>query len=175
MTSKLTQVLAVGASLAALIAVVGWLHVSEALHDARTHLTASTLEPIAALLNEDQAILAELQSEPFAEQDSGILRSYLIKVRRDGVAKTAPMKQRLDQLAENNTALVTLITAYSQRATTPAFMQEASKFRTYAVAWRDRWNSTMELFMAGGDFPAASVPYPVGFLAAVRGELAANR
>jgi hypothetical protein len=27
---------------------------------------------------------------------------------------------------------------------------EADRFRNYASAWRDRWNSVMELFMAGG-------------------------
>jgi hypothetical protein len=53
------------------------------------------------------------QEEPFTEKDAGILASYLTKIRRDGVAKHADMKQRLDQLAENNTALVTLIKAYS--------------------------------------------------------------
>ncbi len=61
------------------------------------------------------------------------------------------MKQKLDQLAENNTAIVTLITAYSIQAKTSAFTTEAGKFRNYASAWHDRWNSVMELFMAGGN------------------------
>ena len=61
------------------------------------------------MLEENQTLLKELQADPFTEKDSGILESYLAKIRRDGVAKHADMKQRLDQLAENNTAIVTLI------------------------------------------------------------------
>jgi hypothetical protein len=135
-----------------------------------------TLEPIEALLDENQAIIKELQTEPFtAEKDAAILGSYLAKIRRDGVPKHADMKQRLDQLAENNTAVVTLIKAYSPQAKTPAFKSEADKFRNYAAAWRDRWNGVMELFMAGGNYAASDVPFPTGFHDAVNAEIAAAR
>jgi hypothetical protein len=130
---------------------------------------------MAALLKENESLTTELQAEPFVEKDNGILESYLIKIRRDGVAKNAPMKQRLDQLAENNTALITLITVYSQHARTAAFTSEANKFRNYASSWRDRWNSVMELFMAGGNYPAAGPAFPKEFEAAVQAEIAANR
>ena len=82
------------------------------------------------------------------------------------------MKQRLDTLAENNTAIVTLIKAYAPRAKTAAFVAEGDKFRNYASAWRDRWNSVMELFMAGGNYAASGVPLPRGFAAAVDAEIA---
>ena len=82
------------------------------------------------------------------------------------------MKQRLDQLAENNIAIVTLLKAYAPRATTPTFTTEADKFRNYASAWRDRWNSVMELFTAGGNHAASGVPFPSGFPAAVDEEIA---
>jgi hypothetical protein len=94
---------------------------------------------------------------------------------RAGVAKHAPMKQRLDQLAENNTAIVALIKAYAAQARSPAFTSEADHFRNYASAWRDRWNSVMELFMAGGNYPAAEVPFPKAFPAAVQAEIAAAK
>jgi hypothetical protein len=83
------------------------------------------------------------------------------------------MKQRLDQLAENNTAIVTLIKAYGRHAKTTAFTAEADKFRNYGAAWRDRWNSVMELFMAGGNYAASEVPFPVGFPPATQAEIAA--
>jgi hypothetical protein len=124
---------------------------------------------------ENQALIQELQAEPFTERDSGILESYLAKIRRDGVSKHADVKQRLDQLAENNTAIVTLIKAYSPHAKTPAFTTEADKFRNYASAWRDRWNSVMEIFMAGGNYAASEVPFPKGFPDAVQAEIAAAR
>src|ERR1700686_349179 len=91
--------------------------------------------------------------EAFPEGDFG----------RDGVPKNAQMKQRLDALAENNTAIVTLIKTYAPQAKTPAFTAEGDKFRNYASAWRDRWNSVTELFMAGGNYAASEVPFPLGF------------
>ena len=142
------------------------------LQEARTRVVVGELQPIAMLLKENQAMLKELQAEPFTEKDSGILESYLAKIRRDGVPKHADMKQKLDSLAENNTAIVTLIKAYAPSAKTPAFLPEGDKFRNYASAWRDRWNSVMELFMAGGNYAAAGVPYPAGFPAAVEAEIA---
>ena len=41
------------------------------------------------------------------------------------MAKHADMKQRLDQLAENNTAIVTLVKAYAPQAKTAAFSAQA--------------------------------------------------
>ena len=63
------------------------------LQEARSRVVVQELKPIARLLEEDQALLKELQAEPFAEKDSGILESYLAKIRRDGVPKHADMKQ----------------------------------------------------------------------------------
>jgi hypothetical protein len=170
----LTILLAV-VSVAALLAAGAWYHARSALHDSRAQLLGGTLQPIAAMLKENRALIQELQSEPFTEGGVGVLESYLAKIRRDGVAKHADMKQRLDQLAENNTAIVTLIKAYSPQAKTPAFTTEADKFRNYASAWRDRWNSVMELFMAGGNYAASEVPFPKRFPDAVQAEIAAAR
>jgi hypothetical protein len=163
------------AAVAALIAAAAWHHASSVLQDARAQAVTSTLKPIAALLDENQALIKELQAEPFMERDSGILESYLAEIRRDGIAKHADMKQRLDQLAENNTAIVTLIKAYAPDAKTAAFTAESDKFRNYASAWRDRWNSVMEIFMAGGNYAASGVPFPAGFPAAVDAEIAAAK
>jgi hypothetical protein len=138
-------------SVAALLAAGAWYHEHSALEQARAQVVASELQPIAALLAENETLVQELQSEPYKEKDSGILESYLAKIRRDGVPRHADMKQRLDLLAENNAAIVTLIKAYSPRSRTPAFTMEGDKFRNYASAWRDRWNSVMEIFMAGGN------------------------
>jgi hypothetical protein len=162
-------------SVAALAATGEWHHAHQALQESRVQFVASTLEPMAALLKENQGIITELQAEPFLEKGNGTLESYLVKIRRDGVAKHADMKQRLDTLAENNTAIVTLNKVYSPHAKTVAFTTEADKFRNYASAWRDRWNSVMELFMAGGNYAVAGVPFPAGFSAAVEAEIAAAK
>jgi hypothetical protein len=144
-----------------------------ALQELNAGWVATVLRPTAALLRENQQILNELQTQPFDDSDNGILESYLVKIRRDGVPKNAEMKQRLDQLAENNTAIVALIKAYAPHARTPAFIAQGDKFRNYASAWRDRWNSVMELFMAGGNYAVSAVQFPKDFPAAVDAEIAA--
>jgi hypothetical protein len=159
--------------IAALAAAGVWYERYESLGVMRLQIALAELQPISAMLKDNQALIMELQAEPFAEKDSGILESYLAKIRRDGVARHADMKQRLDQIAENNTAIVTLIKAYAPHAKTTTFGTEADKFRNYASAWRDRWNSVMELFMAGGNYAASGVPLPAGFVPAVQTEITA--
>jgi hypothetical protein len=143
-----------------------------ALGELQARFAASELQPVAALLKEDQKILNELRAEPYLEPNSGILESYLAKIRRDGVPKHVDMRQKLEELADNNTAIVTLTKAYAPQAKTPDFTSEEARFGSYAAAWRDRWNSVMELFMAGGSYAAPGAPFPQGFADAVQAELA---
>ena len=152
-----------------------WYQANDALDKTRSQLVAGELRPISTMLKENQTLIQELQSAPFTENDSGILESYLAKIRRDGVAKHADMKRRLDTLAENNTAIVTLIKAYEPHVKTAAFMTEADKYRNYSSAWRDRWNSVMEIFMAGGNYATSDVAFPRGFPDAVQAEIAAAK
>lgn len=163
------------ALIAACVAVGFGYHEHAASDELRLQVVAGELQPIATLLKENQALIMEQQSEPFTETNSGILESYLANIRRDGVPKHVDMKQKLDQLVENNTAIVTLIKAYAPHAKTSAFTTEGDKFRNYASAWRDRWNSVMEIFMAGGSYAASGVPFPTGFPTAVDAEFAAAK
>lgn len=174
MNSKMVWIGLIAALVAAVV-TAGFAYHERALDELRSQWAAGELQPIARLIKENQALIQELQVEPFIEKDSGILESYLAKIRRDGVAKHADMKQRLDTLAENNTAIVTLIKAHEAHASTSAFAAEADKFRNYASAWRDRWNSVMELFMAGGSYAASQVPFPKDFADAVQSEIAASK
>ena len=119
----------VAALIAAMIALGAWYHAHVALEEARTQLISGELQPIAGMLDDNQALIRELQAEPLTDKEFGILGSYLAKIRRDGVAKHVDMKQRLDQLVENNTAIVTLIKAYVPNARTTGFTLEADKFR----------------------------------------------
>jgi hypothetical protein len=169
--NKTLWTLLVTALIATAVGADVWHHEHESLHKLREKVVTSELQPVARLLKENQALIAELQTAAYTEKDDGILESYLAKIRRDGVAKHADMKQRLDAFAENDTAIVTLIKSYSPFAKTPAFITESDKFRNYASAWRDRWNSVMELFMAGGNYAASEVPFPKGFPDAVQAEI----
>ena len=74
------------ALIAALVAAYSWHHARRAIDESRTQVVANELQPIAMMLKENQALIQTLQSEPFTEKDSGILESYLAKIRRDGVA-----------------------------------------------------------------------------------------
>jgi hypothetical protein len=169
--NKTVRVLLVAALIAATVAGAAWYQASAALR----HQRLDELSPIAALLKEDQELLQGLHTDSALEKESGILASYLAKIRADGLAKHADMKERLDRLAENNSAIIALVNAYSPHAKTSAFSTEAGKFQHYAIAWRDRWNSVMELFMAGGNYPASEVPFPAGFPTAVEVEIAAAK
>jgi hypothetical protein len=161
-------------SLLVVAPTVCWKIGSAAIEKQRVQYAADVLLPIATLLGENHKLLSELEAQSFAEDGGAVLESYLIKIRRDGVVTHADMKQRLDQLAENNSAIVTLIKAYTPHARTPAFSTEADKFRNYSSAWRDRWNSVMEIFMAGGNYPIAEIPFPTGFPAAIKAESASG-
>lgn len=163
------KVVMLAAFIAAAVAVAGWYRTGVEVRQLRM----SELKPIAALLKDDQELLAALQTDSGSERASDILASYLAKIRADGLPKHADFKQRLDQLAENNSAIVALIDVYLPHAKTAAFKSETDKFRHYAIAWRDRWNSVMEFFMAGGNYPAAGVPFPGDFSEALSKEIAA--
>jgi hypothetical protein len=154
-----------------IVAATGWYREHVSVHELGLRVAASELMPIARLLKENRALMQQLEGELAAEKDSSILQDYLTKVRRDGIANCADLKRQLDQIADNNASIAAFIEAYSPHATTATFTSEADKFRTYASAWRDRWDSMLELFMAGGNYPAAQIPFPSEFSAAVEKEL----
>ena len=158
------------AVLALLLSILSYRAVSALQSHESTAITT-----IAALLAERDANLKALQAAPFTEPNTGVLGSYLAKIRRDGMSKNAEMKQRLDELSMNTAALLTLVELVEPKSKTTGFKAESKKFRTYALAWTDRWNSVMETFMAGGNYPAAEVPFPKSFEEAVKAELEASR
>jgi hypothetical protein len=167
--TKLTRFLCTLSFVAAVVAGAGW-------NEARSELRAcrlGELAPIAALLKEDQELFQALRTG--SATGAGILAAYLAEIRADGVAEHADTKQKLDRLAENNSAILALINVYSPHAKSAAFNAEAERFKRYAIAWRDRWNSVMELFMAGGNYPVAEVPFQKEFLSAVEAEIAATK
>ena len=53
--------------------------------------------------------------------------------------------------------------------------QLTERERVLFQPWRDRYNSVMELFMAGGHYAADGVAFPSGYAAAVEVEIAAAR
>ena len=160
------------ATIAAIVVAAGWYRTGAELRQLRI----GELQPIVGLLKEDQELLQDLQRKLQSDSSGfGILASYLAKIRADGLPKHAGMKQQLDRLAENNSEILALINVYAPRAKTAALSAEADKFRRYAIAWRDRWNSVMEIFMAGGNYPVAEIPFPMDFSIVVEAEIAAAK
>jgi len=130
-----------------------------------------TLRPVSALLADDRKIIDALRADGYAESESAILESYVARIRRDGVAKNGLMKQRIDMLVNNNTMVLAYVSKHATHARTAAFKTAADKFRDYAISFRDRWQSVFEIFMVGGNLPAAGPSFPAEFSDAVSAEL----
>lgn len=158
---------AVALLVAAAVAVT-WQYSQRAL---RACVVDETLQPVAALLEENRRILAALQSQGHAASESALLESYLRRIRSDGVPRHSAMKQQIDRVVNNNTVIVALLSKYAPHARTPAFSTAADQYRDYAIAFRDRWQSVFEIFMAGGNLPRSGPAFPDGIVEAVAQEL----
>jgi hypothetical protein len=154
----------------AVMCAIGWFHEHRELGMARQALVADTLDPIAEMLKENEAISRELESGDYAEPGNDFVSAYLLKIRRDGVSKHADVKQRIDRVINNNTAILALLAKYSTHARTPAFKASAERFRDYAISLRDRWQSLPEIYMAGGNLPATGPMFPEDFSTALAAE-----
>lgn len=140
--------------------------------DLRTCLVDDTLEPVAALVEQNQKIVEGLKAGGFAASEAAVLASYMADIRKDGVPRHSEMKQRIDTLVNNNTVIVALLARYERHVKTPAFRAAAVQYRDYAISFRDRWQSLFEVFMAGGNGPSSGPVAPAGFLALLKAEAA---
>ena len=75
-----------------------------AVHELQRH-DPTSITIIASLLKERDVAMKALQDAPFTEPNTGVLGSYLAKIRSDGMSKNAEMKQRLDALSMNTASL----------------------------------------------------------------------
>lgn len=130
-----------------------------------------TLRSIAALLDENAALVASLKKTEGVEFDTLILSTFLALVRKDGVPKHSDLKQDLDHWMNNNTAIVALLNDYTAHRSADAFRVSAGHYAEYATTLRDRWQSVFEIFMAGGNLPASQGSPPFDFRGAVNAEL----
>jgi hypothetical protein len=175
MKNKLCYLLLATAALVALSAAGYGYRSDSALAATRARVVQGLLEPAAALLEQNQALLKELQAGQAAEPGHEVLVAYLAKIRRDGVPAHGASRKRLDQIADNQVAIVTLLTAYAPHARTPALQAAADQYSAHANSWRTRWGSVMEVFMAGGTFATAELPFPTHLADRLRDELASTR
>jgi len=173
MSSKRAWSIGAAALLAVVIAIFGvWYHGRQEM---RKHEVEDILQPIASRLEDNRNIVESLKREVLADSESAILDTYLQRIRKDGVSKNSAMRQRIDRLVDNNTAIVTLFSTYTTRARTLEFRVAAEKYRDYSSSFRDRWQSVFEVFMAGGNLPPIGVAFPVELAGAVSAEIASAR
>src|SRR6516162_6814402 len=164
------NLLTIAAVVVAVVCAGGWFHANQRLRDVKQAQVVDTLNPIEEMLNENASLTKELEAAPYAEGDNQFVSAYLIKIRRDGVPAHSDMKQRIDRIVNNDTAILALLAKYSTHARTPTFRASAERFRDYAISLRDRWQSVPEIFMAGGNLPVAGPQVPAEFSLAISAE-----
>ncbi len=130
-----------------------------------------TLLPALELLEDNRRIMEGVKALPRLDSPEGLLAYYLQRIREDGVPKHSALRQQIDAIVDNNTAVVTLLSKYAPRARHAEFRVVAAQYYNYAAEFRDRWQSVFELFMAGGTLPAAQPIPPQHLDAAIRLEL----
>ena len=82
------------------------------------------------------------------------------------------LKRQIDSLIDSNAVLTSLTNRHLVGDASPALRLTATQFSDYANTMRDRWQTVFEVFMAGGNLPAANPAPPPAFEEAVRAELA---
>jgi hypothetical protein len=158
------------AILVALVVSIGSYRSVTDIQRAGVLTSVSILESIASQLDAQTALRTELGGAKFTAAATSAQGAYLSKIRQDGMRAHSEMRHKLGSLSKSNVAILTLLDLYEPYAQTEAFKAEARAFRSYAIAWNDRWDSVMEYFMAGGNLPVSDVPFPDGFRAAVEAE-----
>lgn len=176
---KVSTWVAIATSVFSLVVGGGWYQEYQknqnAQVEANVRLIVEYLQPIATLLTVNESIFRELRSEPYSEPGWGILESYLIKIQRDGVAKHALMKKRIDTLVQNNEAIITLLTKYIPYIKTEPFRIQSEKFLDHAIRYRDRWQALLEVFASNGDFPTVAPVFPGDLPKALQSEIAKRK
>lgn len=152
-------------------AAIGWHFAEQAL---RRCVADNTLQPSVELLKDNQRIIDSLIHDGLAASERAFLNNYLQSIRQDGLPKYAGMKQRIDTLVDNDTVIIALLSRYRAHARTPAFNAAAEQYRSYAISFRERWQSVFAVFMAGGNLPAAGPEYQEQFATALDQELRAD-
>jgi hypothetical protein len=158
----------------ALACAGGWLQEHRTVRELQRAQVYDTLGPVAEMLRENARITQELRAATNADGNADLASAYLVEIRRDGVPKHSDMKQRIDRINNNNTAVLALLSKYSEHAKASAFKASEERFRDYAISLRDRWQSVPEIFMAGGNLAVAAPPFPAEFSDALTAELAHN-
>lgn len=175
MLEKVGIWVAIVTSILALLGGSGWYQeynknkAAEAAVNQR--LVSDWLSKIEDLLETNKVIYEELSSSLYSEPGWGILESYLLKIRRDGVPRHALMKQRIDSMDQNNQAIITLLRGYSGYIKTELLKAKSREFINHATLYSDRWGSLVEVYESGADFPTNAPVFPASFPYSIEQEI----
>lgn len=177
MENEISTWVAIVTSILTLVVGGGWFQEyqkgKKAKREANERLVVDYLRPIITLLKVNEGIHGELYQNNL-EQGWGILESYLIKIRRDGIKPHALMRERIHTAVQNNDTIVTLLNKYAAYTIiTPELRSETERFRDHAIRYSNRWKALFEVYETKAELPVAA-PFPKGFPKAVEGEVSAR-
>ena len=156
----LLMALAIATAVAGITASLTWsLARAEVLRQEREQ----TLHDVEEFLADNARLVAELGQGEGASSEASILSRYLELIRKDGVPKHSAIKRKIDRLINNNTTIVALIRRHVHRDENATFRAAVSEYIDYTASLRDRWEAVFEIFMAGGNLPAANGERPPSF------------
>lgn len=175
--SKLSILVAITTSVISILIGGGWYQEYRKNEQAKIalneQLITKTLQPVSALLAENKSIYDELSVEPYSELGWGILDSYLIKIRRNGVSRNSYMKNQIDKMVNNNEAILTLLRNYTIKS--EELRKQTAAFQEHANRYTSRWKSLIGVFTSNGYFPTGEPIFPKDFPKAVQNEISILR
>ncbi|MFM1886017.1 MAG: hypothetical protein RL026_1174 [Pseudomonadota bacterium] len=123
---------------------------------------------------EREALLAALAPPAGQAAPPGLIADYLGRIRASSVPAQAVRRQQLDALERNLNAMLATARAYEPLATGADFKPAVVQLADHVAQWSDRWDNVMEVFMAGGNLPAADPAFPAHWREVLEREAAAD-
>lgn len=115
---------------------------------------------LASELAEHERLLAAIEKRGAGASGSAALGTYLNLARKDGVASQAALRAELNALERNTSRILAYLDLYEPEVSGSARLNAIRAARVYAIAWLDREDSLLELYMLGGGYGVSAPTYP---------------
>ncbi len=145
--------------MAALLVAILSLVISVATMVSRSNSSAVAVA-LASELAEHERLLAALEKRGAGASGSAALGNYLNLARKDGVSKHAALRADLNALERNTSRILAYLDLYEPEVSDSARLNAIRATRVYAIAWLDREDSLLELYMLGGGYGVSAPTYP---------------
>ncbi len=145
--------------MAALLVAILSLVISVATMVSRSNSSAVAVA-LASELAEHERLLAALEKRGAGASGSAALGNYLNLARKDGVSKHGALRADLNALERNTSRILAYLDLYEPEVSDSARLNAIRATRVYAIAWLDREDSLLELYMLGGGYGVSAPTYP---------------